>query len=372
MEFDSIRYYEDFSRKLKIRESTCYDVHIDGDTRMVISCTDFGHIVVHNLNLSSDDATNRVASKTLMTSCPPVYCSAIATFSMRKFLFCGGRGTLLAFSWDTITKASHNDVVDPDINFASTSKRDFGNIVSVVCISKHNLVFAATDYGRTVAYDVSNCCSIREILLPSAHSDLVHSLKVLDNAGSLLSCDCSGLLCIWDYKTLELNGSVNLMDEVAESIDEPTSSTWVSSMDISIEGNFLYIGGGMRGLDSGNKNAFHKACSGWIASFLLVGEKNDKLGRDATLVNFVTTPVPSQKLHLQDDLLLCAGPQPLITYRSCHNLECISTMETSSQSIFAISSYVDPNFELMAIAGTVPIIDLVSLRGSKEAVLCPL
>lgn len=172
-------------------------------------------------------------------------------------------------------------------------------------------------------------------------------------------------------------------------------------MDVDSDGNFIYVGGGLLadhiGGDNEKKahNAYHRTPTGWLASLLLsdVGGGHNPIAPEeegaTTLVQCASLPVPVQALHLRGNELITGGPQPLLTYWRNHNLgshttqpsgrytsrpipshdstyhishityqlipsnmKCISTdmaffflaepvssMETSSQSIFAIASY---------------------------------
>ena len=159
MEFDAFSYFQQNAQKLKIRESTSYGIHIDEDTNVIVSCTDFGHIhvyyhdmnvivedynaydanVVDNSNSDSSSSDSKIQKKTLHTETPPIYASQLATMSKSKILFCGGRNNnLRGYQWDTVLHASHNTVLSPTMEFSSGYASDEnergGNIVSIACV----------------------------------------------------------------------------------------------------------------------------------------------------------------------------------------------------------------------------------------------
>lgn len=169
----------------------------------------------------------------------------------------------------------------------------------------------------------------------------------------------------WEYRhpgNLLIGNDLQVVSELCNVFN--MFSLWVGAMDVDVEGNFVYLGGGGESSkDNSNKtnNVFHRASSGWLASFFLSDfDVNDEESDAITLVKCVSLPVPVQTLHLHENELVTGGAQPLLSYWRCHSLgECLteracltcfnnnhllvlehmSSMQTSAQSIFAIASH---------------------------------
>lgn len=159
MEFDAISYYQQNAKKLKIRESTSYGIHMDEESNVIVSCTDFGHIHLyyHDMSMSAEDHninSNIVNSsgtngcgfnkKTIHTDTPPIFASQLATISNSKILLCGGnKNNLRGYLWDTLMGAAHNSILPASFEFNSgcdgTSESESnGNIISIACVSQVN------------------------------------------------------------------------------------------------------------------------------------------------------------------------------------------------------------------------------------------
>lgn len=142
MEFDAYSCYQQNAQKLKIRESTTYGLHIDEESSVIVSCTDFGHIHLyhHDMSIPVDNdipvRNNDINSrKTLLCETPPIFSTQLSTFSQGKILFCGGRNnSLQGYLWNNLISAVHNTVISADFEFDCGSSD--GAITSIACSPK--------------------------------------------------------------------------------------------------------------------------------------------------------------------------------------------------------------------------------------------
>lgn len=131
-------------------------------------------------------------------------------------------------------------------------------------------------------------------------------------------------------------------------------------------GTFLYVGGG-----APNKG------------FLAIAHIGS-IGSTDGVVKVTETPVPIQSMLVMDDEVLTGGPQSQLHYRSTTSLgiylivavfssldlDLMSTTQVSASSIFSIAKH--PTEDIVAVAGTVPIIDLFLIKGHRARVINPL
>jgi hypothetical protein len=155
MEFDACSYYQQNAQRLKIRESTTYGIHIDEESNVIVSCTDFGHIHLYHHEIrengpnsgcnGSSASLNGFNKKTLHTDNPPIFASQLSTFSNSRILFCGGRNnSLRGYLWETVMSVGHNSSISADFEFLDSSDR--GNIISIESAPKvKNTFLTATN-----------------------------------------------------------------------------------------------------------------------------------------------------------------------------------------------------------------------------------
>jgi hypothetical protein len=155
----------------------------------------------------------------------------------------------------------------------------------------------------------SVCCLHYSALLCSP----LFSSALLCSALPCSGLPCSGLVC-------SVASLFSLFDWCNER------SLWVTSMDVDPAGNFVYLGGGVQASSQTSagretSRAFHRAPTGWLASFFLSESNPSSPEEDATtLVKCAALPVPIQKLIVQGTELVTGGAQPVLTFWRSHSL----------------------------------------------------
>lgn len=139
---------------------------------------------------------------------------------------------------------------------------------------------------------------------------------------------------------------------------------WASAVQMNTNGTFLYVGGG-----APNK--------GYLA-IAHIGS----MGSTDGVVKVTETPAPIQSMLLMDDEVLTGGPQSQLHYRSPTSLgiyfllvcllyvDLMSTTQVSTTSVFSIAKH--PTEDIVAVAGTVPIIDIFLIKGHRGRIINPL
>merc|ERR1719487_1846016 len=113
-------------------------------------------------------------------------------------------------------------------------------------------------------------------------------------------------------------------------------------------GTFLYVGGGA--LNRGYLAIAH------------IGS----IGSSDGVVKVADTQVPIQSMLVMEDEVLTGGPQSQLHYRSTTSLDLMSTTQVSASSVFSIAKH--PTEDIVAVAGTVPIIDLFLIKGHRARI----
>eukprot|EP00604_Paraphysomonas_vestita_P001755 CAMPEP_0174822776 /NCGR_PEP_ID=MMETSP1107-20130205/18486_1 /TAXON_ID=36770 /ORGANISM="Paraphysomonas vestita, Strain GFlagA" /LENGTH=159 /DNA_ID=CAMNT_0016042765 /DNA_START=482 /DNA_END=964 /DNA_ORIENTATION=+ len=155
-------------------------------------------------------------------------------------------------------------------------------------------------------------------------------------------------------------------------------------MTLDYDGNFLYLAGGYSqsqsqvgtgtGTNTTNKqqtssssSSSNQLSSGWIASVYLGGANRTEL----SVRNVATSPNPIQAITLQNNYVISGGFQPGIKYYESSTLEEVSSVPTSSPSIYSLKSFStsDESESLLAVGGSFPVVDLYAIHGHRAKTL---
>lgn len=315
----NMEYLASNLRQRKLQQATIFSTVFSSSTTHIVGATDANTII------TCDYVDNPTPC---LQKCDKVLYSACL---VQNKTFCGSDGCIL--SWETdelLNKHSSSMVMDLECGE-----------VNALCAGENNTLLSGCGNGMLYSIDASTSTIVSK---RRGHSNFIHS--VASHEHTITSCDDSGVVLVWDNRVA---GAVKKLD-MSRKLDD--NRCWASAVQMNSNGTFLYVGGGA--LNRGYLAIAH------------IGS----IGSSDGVVKVADTQVPIQSMLVMEDEVLTGGPQSQLHYRSTTSLDLMSTTQVSASSVFSIAKH--PTEDIVAVAGTVPIIDLFLIKGHRARIINPL
>ncbi|CAM9694061.1 unnamed protein product [Chrysoparadoxa australica] len=279
-------------------------------------------------------------------------------------LLLGGDTAVLGWKWQVLLDAMAQEEKPPQPQlqlsapqhsnpFARGALAALPEVNALAVDKRTGHLFAATGDCNAYEWDLE---TQKIVKMFSGHTGYLHSVTCCPKSGLVLTGGEDGTVGLWDARSQAKPEFLRALDEcvaakhprVCNQLKEGTPS-WVSSMQVDPEGNWLSCGGGTA-LPQSNKSL------GWIGAWHLPTRR---------VTSATCTEAHVQAMLYSEDSLISVGAEPMVSYWQWGELALRTRTHCSVESAYALTRCKNGEHKgTLLVGGNSPLVNVYAYPGN--------